>query len=117
MSSLLVSHQQSQVMGACTYLFCRYYLSKIPNYRHCITSLHQDDTRRYRVHHLHPLIYANEYTNHIQKVSLVVAFQYHCLLWKNCIHFLHCIFVYWHCAPSMLAEYFLVSPSTFLYQQ
>ena len=29
---------------------------------HCITSLHQGDTKRYHVQHLHPLIYANNYT-------------------------------------------------------
>ena len=82
---------------------------------HCITLLHLGDTKIDHAPQLHPSIYANEYTDHIQETSLVVAFQYYCLLWRNGKHFLRCIFAwllynYWHCAHSTLEEYFLVSP-------
>jgi len=83
--------------------------------------MHQNDTRRYHVQHLHSLIYANEYTDLIQEASLVVAFQYHCLLWKNGMHFLHLyiclIYNNWHRAPSALAEYFLILPLTLSYKK
>jgi len=66
---------------------------------------------------LHPSIYANEYTNIVQEVSLVVAFQYYYLLWKSGMYILHYILTSllyncWHCVPSMLEEYFLVWPLT-----
>ena len=79
MSSPLVSPQQSQVVRVYTYLFCRYCLSKTPNDMHCITSLHQGDTKIDHVPRLHPLVYANEYIDPGQEASLDVAFQYHFL--------------------------------------
>ena len=71
--------QQSQVMGVCTCLFCKYCLLKTPNDMHCITSLHLGDTKTDHVPQIHPLIYASEYIDHVQEASLDVAFQYHFL--------------------------------------